>query len=125
MSITDNVEASNTADEVHRLASSEALRFTGDAALRFWRRLLENVCAVIPPQYHPTRVDRSDVVPMTREELREWEIKKMPFGKHEGTQVKNVPLDYLIWLDEQPDFRRELKRYLKSDRIQREIDLLN
>lgn len=27
---------------------------------------------------------------------------KMPFGKHQGLKMKEVPSDYLIWMSEQP-----------------------
>jgi len=37
---------------------------------------------------------------------------KMPFGKYKGTDIVDVPLDYLIWLEEHanltPAFRAEL-----------------
>lgn len=122
MTIAQNIDAKNAADEVHRLASGEALQFKDGAALRFWSRLLENVCAVLPPDYHPTKVVKSPYPPMSRQEAHDWgQNTQMPFGKHMGDRVDSVPLEYLLWLDEQPDFRRQLHQYLASPRVQEEI----
>lgn len=56
--------------------------------------------------------------PMSYEEAREWERRtKIEFGQHSGSLVKDVPLDYLLWLDGDK-FRGELKRYLASPLIQ-------
>lgn len=29
-----------------------------------------------------------------------------PFGKHKGKKIANVPASYLLWLFDQPDFRK-------------------
>ena len=119
--ITAKVEARNAADVVHRLAMDESLNHKNEACLAFWRRMLENVCAVLPPEYHPTRVvERGPHAPMTDEDSKGFENKSIPFGKYIGQQISSVPLSYLCWLDDQPDFRRELNRYLRSERIQAE-----
>jgi len=60
--------------------------------------------------------------PMTETEVAAFGNHAMEFGKHAGEQVKAVPLDYLLWLEEQPDFRRNLRRYLRSDTLQRQQD---
>ncbi len=46
----------------------------------------------------------------------------MPFGKHKGEKLANVPASYLLWLnnemDEKPPERREqieLKKYIESN----------
>lgn len=39
----------------------------------------------------------------------------MEFGKYTNELIGNVPIDYLVWLDSQPDFRRMLNQYLRSD----------
>lgn len=114
------IEARQAADEMHRWCCEEAGRHLNEAALRFWQRVLENVLAVLPPEYHPKRVaDRHS--PMTDDESRIWERREtVPFGIHKGEFVREVPLESLVWLEEQPDFRRELRRYLRSPRIQRQ-----
>lgn len=58
--------------------------------------------------------------PMSYDSSLAFERQVMPFGKHAGESIKDVPMDYLLWLECEPDFRRELRRYLRSDRIQRE-----
>ena len=60
--------------------------------------------------------------PMGVAELSAFEHMQMEFGKYIGQQIKDVPLNYLLWLDGEFDFRRALKRYLASDEIQRQID---
>lgn len=120
--ITAKVEARNAADVVHHLASDEAVRFQGHAALAFWRRLLENVCAVLPPEYHPTRVvEKGPLAAMTDEEARAFERETVPFGKYLGDLVGNVPLSYFDWLEGERDFRQDVKRYLRNPGIQREL----
>lgn len=37
----------------------------------------------------------------------------MPFGKHKGEKLANVPADYLIWLHDQGTLRGELAEYIK------------
>ncbi len=38
------------------------------------------------------------------------------FGKHEGTAIRDIPSNYLEWLDEtnRDKFRSDLTRYLRS-----------
>jgi hypothetical protein len=49
-----------------------------------------------------------------------FERQQIAFGMHSGMPIADVPMDYLLWLECEPDFRRDLRRYLRSDRIQRE-----
>lgn len=60
--------------------------------------------------------------PMSDAESKAFERQQMPFGMHSGELIADVPMDYLLWLECEPDFRRDLRRYLRSDRIQREQD---
>lgn len=50
---------------------------------------------------------------------------KMPFGKHQGKRMEEVPADYLIWLyDEYKDTLREgLRLYIEDnlDVLKKEI----
>ena len=50
----------------------------------------------------------------------------MPFGKHRGKALNDVPLDYLDWLlDSQtlyPETRNAIKAYLEQPEIARELD---
>jgi exodeoxyribonuclease X len=41
--------------------------------------------------------------------------RRMPFGKHKGMKMEEVPLDYLQWLagtDLEEDLRYTIERYL-------------
>lgn len=42
------------------------------------------------------------------------------FGKHQGEKLGDVPAQYLLWLDEQPDFRADhprLAAYIENNRV--------
>jgi uncharacterized protein (DUF3820 family) len=47
----------------------------------------------------------------------------MPFGKHQGTAMANVPPDYLIWLHDMPKLNPEVKEYISEnmDVLQEEV----
>lgn len=122
MSIEDNVAAHKAADDVWTLSMSEAAAFRGEAALRFWERLARKVFETLPEERRPRQIIKADIVPMMPEEVQAFERREMEFGQYIGTDVGNVPLDYLVWLDCQSDFRRELRRYLASDQIQRTME---
>lgn len=40
---------------------------------------------------------------------------KMPFGKHQGTAMANVPADYLLWLYDQGLKPGEVKKYIEDN----------
>lgn len=42
----------------------------------------------------------------------------MPFGKHKGTELKNVPADYLLWLRDESGIalRSPFRRYIERNR---------
>ena len=51
----------------------------------------------------------------------------MPFGKHKGDRLDQVPARYLLWLDEQPGFRKRtptLAEYIRRNRsvLEKEIE---
>ena len=52
----------------------------------------------------------------------------MPFGKHKGTPMRDVPVDYLIWLMDQPWIKSarnvKLFNYLEANKsvIEKEYD---
>ena len=57
---------------------------------------------------------------MTNEEATAFGSEGVPFGIWQNKLVSETPLDYFDWLDAQPDFRRQVNRYLRNGRIQRE-----
>ena len=40
---------------------------------------------------------------------------RMPFGKHKGKSLCEVPADYLLWLGSLPDLRDELREAVKEE----------
>ena len=71
--------------------------------------------------------ERPEKGAMTDEESREVEKKRtVPFGMYEGVVLKDVRLDYLVWLDSVGyEFSKMLHAYLGSPRIQKEIEESN
>lgn len=121
--ILARAEARDAADEVYRLACDEVQRFQGSGPLAYWQRLLKNICAVLPPECHPTRVvEKGPWAAMTTEERNAFEKEAVPFGKWDGVRVADVPLSYFDWLDAQPDFRRKVNRYLRHSGVQIELE---
>ena len=51
----------------------------------------------------------------------------MPYGKHKGTKMANVPPDYLLWLYDNNRCSGEVKRYIfdNIDVLQSEINYKN
>ncbi len=39
----------------------------------------------------------------------------MPFGKHKGEKMANVPASYLLWLNEQEYVKGHLKNYITDN----------
>jgi uncharacterized protein (DUF3820 family) len=121
MSIEDNIAASQSARVILDLAMEEAMNHQGPAALHYWLSLLKSVARIVPESHHPWRTLPSGVVPMDKAERQAFEDSAVMFGKHAGERVGDVPLEYLEWLDSQYDFRQQLKRYLATDLLQRQM----
>jgi len=116
MTIEANIAARKAAHTIHDLARDEAFNHQGQAAVHFWESLNGLVADVLPV----TPAKTAPIPAMTDAEARQFGQTTMPFGKHSGQRVDEVPIDYLEWLDEQPDFRRDLNRYLRSERVSEE-----
>lgn len=82
----------------------------------FWKHLYERL-GVVPEDEIKIMPDKK----MSDDESKKFDNQLIGFGQHNGKAVREVPLPYLVWLDEQPDFRRQLRRYLASDRVQSEM----
>lgn len=48
---------------------------------------------------------------------------KLPFGKHKGEAIEDVPLAYLKWLEERDDLRPDLREALQFEITRRESDV--
>lgn len=90
-----------------RKDAEELVQLVGEQPARFWEVLRELAIAKLPER-HP---------PMTEREAISFEAETMPYGKHAGSQVGIVGVDYLLFLTEGDEFSRQLKRYVKSNRF--------
>lgn len=70
----------------------------------------------------------STLQPMSNEESLAFEKKfTFWFGEHDDKPLRDVPLSYLVWFTESGETERvkaakkQLRRYLASERIQREM----
>ena len=118
--IKANMAAREAADTIHGLILDEAVSHRGNAAVAFYGTVLSNLRAIVPDGLWPAiEVVRDE--PMNDEEAKRFGLQSMPFGRHHfGTPIKDVPLDYLLWVEGEVDFRRQLNRYLRSRRMQQE-----
>lgn len=113
--IAKNVEAREDAESAWQLVVEIAEQSADEQ--RFW----ECFCELYDDRF-PVEIPPGTVQPMTDEESRNFEKTSMKFGQHNGSRIRNIPLAYLLWLDDQEDFRHDLKRYLANERIQNEQD---
>ena len=88
----------------------------------FWLTMQEHVNAIVEQRCPKQSLDRDQ--PMDNMEATVFERAWMPWGKHAGVPVGEVPLDYLLAITES-DFGTKMKRYLRSDLFaarQEEVD---
>lgn len=84
----------------------------------FWAALIEAF-----PQRLATPVKTTAEEPWTDQQARAFGQTHIPFGIHAGALVDEVPLEYLVWLVDQPDdFKQKLRKYIRSKRIQQELE---
>lgn len=77
-------------------------------------RAYDKLWRAIPHEEIPTPPVQSK--PMSYDEARRWyNNHRMEFGEHRGERIADVPEAYLVWLHNQPDFRRELDRFMRSE----------
>lgn len=96
-----------------RQDAEEVASFGFDQPVRFWECLLRICEEHLPPK--PAQPDRYP--PLTDTEAMRFEAMPMPYGKHAGEAVGEVPCDYLLFLTEGDEFSQRLKRYVKSKRF--------
>ena len=113
--IEERCKGTSRAREVLEIihGEGEELEASPEAWKSYWEKIFSEVVenVDVEPQV-------LDVHPMSREEVKSFSKQRMTFGKHKGDLIGSVDLSYLLWIDDQSDFRRELKRYLASDAIQ-------
>ena len=106
--LMQNTEAGKAASALMELILEEAENHPNSL-----RRFYDVIFNGIPSEYKPKPVVVSSEA-MDKTEARAFDNEIMEFGKYKGTRMGEIPLDYLLWLEEQPDFRKQLNRYLRS-----------
>lgn len=121
MSIEANVRVGQLAKEAMSLAL-DLCRESGlelEEMRRFWMRLHESTSQLLNV---PPRVDSHDHKDaMDNEEAKRFERLRMPFGSHKNKPIADVPLGYLDWLVGEPDFKRDVRRYLANPVVQQAL----
>lgn len=121
--IQQRIDARREADEVAALISgSLAALPNDDARVQFWKRLRSTTPILVDGNAGDAKPEKPEpLLPMSDRESKEFGGKPMEFGKHKGTRVDEVPLEYLLWLSQTKDqFKIDLRRYVMSRRIQAE-----
>lgn len=99
------------------------LELAGEQPERYWRTLVELATAKLPKVEDPPILFGPKAA-MNDAQAAKFEREEMPFGKHQGELIADVPPRYLLWLTES-EFTATMRRYLGSDRFQRRLDDAN
>ena len=108
-SMKATIQAKNDFEFIH-----QGLELDDFQKERYWKRMVELIQKMYPPKQDKPTVDS-----MSDSEVEEFEGAVIKFGKHSGKKYGDVPLEYLIWLNDQSS---KLRRYLNNPRIKREIE---
>lgn len=120
MSIEANMKSREVADAVCELMLSECHSEEGIDSMAYWRRIIKWMRETLADELWPTPEVERDL-PMTDAEAARFGNQIMEFSTdHKGKLVKDVPVSFRDWLESQPDFRRQMNRYRRNPRIQRE-----
>ncbi len=104
--VSENIKAREHALEVFELCGIQPQRFY---------ECLKSLCESRLPLPVPP-VERFPA--MEEPQAKAFESLTMPYGAHKGTFVRNVPVDYLLYISEGDEFSQKLKSYVKSKRFQ-------
>ena len=120
MTLAHNKAAREKAGEALELCGEAAAELPDEATERFWEVLRDAVLELAPlpevPQGRPVEA-------MSDAQSKAFGCFPMEFGRWQGHRIDETPNDYLEWLADSPDeFKWDLKRYLKSRRIQQESE---
>lgn len=121
MSIEDNVAAGKLASDCFQLVSDliKESELSPEVKGAAWLRVCEMMYATASRRL-PS--EEATTTTMGDEEARRFEDGRMPFGKHEGEPLRDVPLSCLAWCDEKNDFSFDLRRYLRRREIWEQQD---
>lgn len=118
MTLETRIQARKAADEIMELVIEESRRHSPEAR-HFLMCLLDQLGQLLNEE-SPVVEQPQNNGAMSDDDARHWERHyRIDFGKYSGQLIKDVPLDYLLWIDDDA-FRRQLRRYLASDHAQQE-----
>ena len=112
--VTQAVQAREYADDMATMIQEDMYGTDAGAHLEFLIRLIARLRADMPDEKPPEQEPWCGP-PMMHEEARDFETQTMLFGKWANHYIHGVPIDYLLWLEGEDDFRKSLNRYLRSD----------
>jgi len=94
----------------------------GQAA--FWEHVAELASKSIAA-LHPAEgleIDGDTEQPMNDSQARKFGRNALRYGPHENRRIDEVPLSYLVSIVDDSEFKKKLRRYLASPRIEAELE---
>ena len=119
--IKDRVKARSTAQVLEGFVAAEISDYTLDQRQTFWDEFdrLSRPKPESEQKGFSNLLLQTTLTPMTDVEAKRFGAEVLEWGKHKGTRIDEVPLEYLQWYADQP-FQKQLRRYLASPRIRAE-----
>lgn len=121
MTLETNIEIRKEAEAACLLVIETADALPEDHRQRFWEVVhfhVANAAGIVPDE------DPADSTRMTESQATAFEEMVMPWGKYQDYRIGDIEdHEYLCYMAEKPDeFKDQLRRYVRSDRVQREQD---
>lgn len=101
-----------------RQLAESLIDLAGDQPQRFWETLVQLAEDKLPPK--PVAVDPCP--PMDDKEAANFERWIMPYGKHGGKPLGDIPIGYMLWLTEGDEVVKNARRYVRSKRFSERQD---
>ena len=108
--IAKNVTLGKEARQAFKFLEEE---FGTDKEQHFWEVILDLVKEKLPQKMAIVHEA------MTDEEASKFENKVVPYGQYAGDDVRDVPVDYLLFLVDGDSFIKKVRRYVRSDKFKR------
>lgn len=101
-----------------RREAEAVIELAGQQPARFWETLIQLAEERLPPK--PVPVD--PYPPMADDEAAKFERWVMPYGKHGGKPMGDIPVGYMCWLTDGDDVVKAARRYVRSKRFSERQD---
>ena len=111
--VANRINARESAELLAEMADAEADKY----GKVFWEQLHKICCAHVRCEV----VEEKQRSSMSDKEAKVFGKQSMMFGEYSGLPVDSVPLDRLVWYSEN-GFIEDLKRYLRSRRVDSEME---